>query len=242
MPVSRSDDRAADAARLVRIEPGFLPHAEGSALIEMGGTHVICAASVQDRLPPWLRGQGRGWVTAEYGMLPRSTNERIDRRRAANSGRTREIERLIGRSLRAAVDLEELGEMAITVDCDVLRADGGTRTASVTGGYVALAMALRDLAAAGRISSAAVLNSVAAISVGIVDGEALLDLDYREDSRADVDLNVVMTGDGGFVEIQGTAEGKPFVQSQLDDLIALARSGCETMSQMQRDALEASRT
>ena len=189
----RTDGRGNDECRPISIEPGFMPNAEGSALVKLGNTHVICTATVSTDVPRWMRGRGTGWVTAEYGMLPRSTDERIDRRRAANSGRSREIERLIGRSLRAITDMTALGECAITVDCDVLRADGGTRTASITGGYVALAQAIEHLQKQRKDDTRILTDSVAAISVGIVNGQCLLDLPYQEDSSADVDMNIVMT-------------------------------------------------
>ena len=225
----------------MRITPGFLPHAEGSALIEVGETHVICAASVGTGVPSWLKGSGRGWVTAEYGMLPRSTEERTPREgrdgRGAG-GRTQEIQRLIGRSLRAVTDTTALGETTVTVDCDVLRADGGTRTASVTGAYIALALALRRLNEQGKLRTVPLRSAVAATSVGIVDGVEMLDLAYNEDSRAETDLNVVMTGDLEFVEVQGTAEGRPFSRAQLDRLLDLATGGVRDLLAAQRSALE----
>ena len=190
----RLDGRAYDQTRPVYIEAGYMPNSDGSVLIQNGGTQVICAATIQHSIPPWMRGQGRGWVSAEYGMLPNSTIERIDRRRAATSGRTKEIERLIGRSLRAVTDLRALGERSVTVDCDVLRADGGTRTTAITGGYVALALALMRLGSSRAVSVNPLIGSVSAVSVGILDGQPLLDLDYEEDSHAEVDMNVVMTG------------------------------------------------
>lgn len=216
-----------------------MPNAEGSALVKLGNTHVICSATVSTDVPRWMRGRGTGWVTAEYGMLPRSTDERIDRRRAASSGRSREIERLIGRSLRAVTDMSALGECAITVDCDVLRADGGTRTASITGGYVALAQAIELLQTQrGRGNDTRILtDSVSAISVGIVDGKCLLDLPYEEDSRADVDMNIVMTGSGDYIEVQGTAEGVPFTASQMQEMLDLAHIGCDDMRRAQTLAL-----
>ena len=235
--MKRSDLRAFDACRPISIEPGFMPNAEGSALVRLGNTHVICTASVETNVPRWMRGRGTGWVTAEYGMLPRSTDERVDRRRAANSGRTREIERLIGRSLRAVTDLAALGERSITVDCDVLRADGGTRTASITGGYVALALAMDSIGEHDGLTGAVLSDSVAAISVGIVDGQPVLDLPYEEDAHADVDMNVVMTGSGAYVEIQGTAEAAPFTPDQLAMMLDLARFGCEAMRDAQAKAL-----
>ncbi len=214
-----------------------MPNAEGSALVKLGNTYVICTATVSTDVPRWMRGRGTGWVTAEYGMLPRSTDERIDRRRAANSGRSREIERLIGRSLRAVTDMSALGERAITVDCDVLRADGGTRTASITGGYVALAQAIESIQTQRRSDTRILTDSVSAISVGIVGGKCMLDLPYEEDSRADVDMNIVMTGSGDYVEVQGTAEGEPFSSSQLTEMLELARIGCDSMSSAQHQVL-----
>lgn len=237
----RADGRKADESRLIRIESGFMPNAEGSALVQLGNTHVICTATIETQVPRWMRGRGTGWVTAEYGMLPRSTSDRIDRRRAATSGRTREIERLIGRSLRSITDMKALGECSVTIDCDVLRADGGTRTASITGGYVALAQAVASLQDKRGSDVVILKDSVAAISVGIIDGMCVLDLPYEEDSRAEVDMNVVMTGSGDYVEIQGTAEGDAFSSSQLQDMLRLASLGCEAMKQSQSLALEAYR-
>src|SRR5438093_6651017 len=217
--VRRADGRRPGELRPVRLVPGFLPPAEGSVLIEAGETRIICTATVQENVPPFLRGRGRGWVTAEYAMLPRSSAERIERERRGPGGRTQEIQRLIGRSLRAAVDLEALGERSILVDCDVIQADGGTRTASITGGFVALALALERLRAAGTLERLPITRTIAAVSAGIVEGRALLDLAYDEDSRAEVDLNVVMTGAGQLVEVQGTAEGKPFSPARLERLV-----------------------
>ena len=232
----RSDDRDFNQCRPISIEPGFMPNAEGSALVKLGNTHVICTATVSTEVPRWMRGRGNGWVTAEYGMLPRSTSDRIDRRRAATGGRSREIERLIGRSLRAVTDMSALGECAITVDCDVLRADGGTRTASITGGYVALAQAVKSLQ---RGSNSPILkDSVAAISVGLVGGRCVLDLPYEEDSNAEVDMNIVMTGSGDYVEIQGTAEAAPFSSAQLMEMLELGRIGCQAMVQAQIEAFK----
>ena len=213
----RPHGRAPDALRPVTIECGYQAYAEGSALISCGETRVICAASVQESVPPWMQGRGTGWVTGEYAMLPRSTNTRTPRETGRPSGRSQEIQRLIGRALRAAVDLTALGERTVTVDCDVLQADGGTRTASVTGGYVALALALGRLVAAGAVPAAVLQAPVAAVSVGMVEGQALLDLSYVEDVRAEVDFNVVMNGDGEYIEVQGTAEGRPFSQTHLND-------------------------
>src|SRR5437867_5787418 len=233
----RADGRRAGELRPVRLTPGFLPPAEGSVLIEMGATRVVCTATVQESVPPFLRGQGRGWVTAEYAMLPRSAGERIERERRGPGGRTHEIQRLVGRSLRAVMDLTALGERSILIDCDVIQADGGTRTASITGGYVALALALERLRAAGELRRLPLIDSVAAVSAGIVGGRVLLDLAYAEDSHADVDLNVVMTGAGRYVEVQGTAEGKPFGEGQLARLLAVARTGVSDLTTLQRATL-----
>lgn len=239
MSFARTDGRAADELRVVRITPDFLPYAEGSALIEIGRTRVICAASVEERVPPFLRNRGRGWVTAEYAMLPRATQQRTAREtgRGGPSGRTHEIQRLIGRSLRAVADTVALGERTVTLDCDVLQADGGTRTAAITGAYVAFALACRRLLRAGKITRSPVTNEVAATSVGIVDKTPLLDLKYDEDSRAEVDMNVVCTGDGRFIEVQGTAEGAPFTREEMDELLALAVRGVESLILAQRDAI-----
>jgi ribonuclease PH len=240
MSFARTDKRLADELRPVRITPGFLPYAEGSALIEMGDTRVICAASVDERVPPFLRNRGQGWVTAEYSMLPRSTLQRMSREtgRGGPSGRTHEIQRLIGRSLRAIVNMTLLGERTITLDCDVLQADGGTRTASITGAYVACALACRRLLRTNKIERNPLTGEVAAISVGIVEGTPLLDLKYDEDSRAEVDMNVICTGDGRFIEVQGTAEGEPFTREEMDQLLLLARKGIEHLIKAQRAALD----
>lgn len=240
MSFARTDNRTADELRVVRITPDYLPHAEGSALIEMGQTRVICAASVEDRLPHFLRGRGQGWVTAEYAMLPRATQQRTAREtgRGGPSGRTHEIQRLIGRSLRAIVNTTNLGERTVTLDCDVLQADGGTRTASITGAYVAFALACRRLLRSGKISRNPLTGQVAAVSVGIVEGTPLLDLKYDEDSRAEVDMNVICTGDGRFIEVQGTAEGAPFTRDEMDALLKLAGRGIEQLLAVQRAALE----
>ncbi len=233
--IHRQDNRAPDSLRPVTIRRGYTKHAEGSVLIEFGETKVLCTASVLDKVPPHKKGSGEGWVTAEYGMLPRSTHTRSDREaaRGKQSGRTQEIQRLIGRALRSVVDLRQLGERTIQIDCDVIQADGGTRTASITGAYVALADAVAWLIAQGKITHSPIIDSVAAISVGIVDGVPLLDLDYNEDSNCDTDMNVVMTGKGGFVEIQGTAEGAPFSTGELAGLLALAQKGIGELSRMQ---------
>jgi ribonuclease PH len=235
----RSGGRAADAIRPTTIEPGFVRPATGSALISAGETRVICTASVQESVPRWMMGQGRGWLTSEYGMLPASTGERRQRDVAKGrpDGRTVEIQRLIGRSLRGVVDFEALGERTVYVDCDVLQADGGTRCASITGGYVALELACRRLVDEGKLTSVPLTGSVAAISCGIVDGEPLLDLDYPEDSSAEVDANVVMTGEGGLVEVQATAERTPLSRAHLDALLALAQKGIEDLRAIQAAAV-----
>ncbi|MDR9458952.1 MAG: ribonuclease PH [Dehalococcoidia bacterium] len=237
----RKDNRANDELRPVRISPGFQPHAEGSTLIELGQTRVICAVTVEDRVPAFLRGEGRGWITAEYAMLPRSTNTRTPREVGRAGGRSHEIQRLIGRSLRAVIDLNSIGERTFVVDCDVLHADGGTRTAAITGSYVALANALDNLVAMGLIPSLPIKSAVAATSVGIVGGEQLLDLCYDEDSWAEVDFNVVMTSDGMFVEVQGTAEVSPFSKEDIDSLLALAQGGILRLFEAQKIALDSLR-
>jgi len=239
--VTRSYDRAADGLRPTTIEPDFVRTATGSALISMGETRVICTASWQPGVPKWLSGSGRGWVTAEYGMLPASTGERKQRdaTRGRQDGRTIEIQRLIGRSVRGVVDFAALGENTIYLDCDVLQADGGTRCASITGAYVALARACERLRAKGAVRRVPLSGSVAAVSAGVVDGVPLLDLDYGEDSRAEVDANVVMTGDGGLVEVQATAERTPLSRAHLDDLLGLAAKGIDELRAAQRDAVAA---
>ena len=236
---ARGDDRAPDALRPVTIEPGFVRTATGSALISCGETRVICTASVQESVPRWMAGQGRGWMTAEYGMLPASTGDRKQRdvSKGRPDGRTVEIQRLIGRSLRGIADLDALGERTVYVDCDVLQADGGTRCASITGGYVALALACRRLVQEGKLARVPLTGSVAAVSCGVVDGVPLLDLDYGEDSTAEVDANVVMTGDGGLVEVQATAERTPLSRAHLDDLLALAQAGIEGLRAAQEAVL-----
>jgi len=235
----RPDGRALDQLRPVEVELGFQDWAEGSVLFSMGRTKVLVAATVQEESPRWLRGTGSGWVTGEYAMLPRATAERTFREvnKGRPSGRTQEIQRLIGRSLRAVIDLKRLGERTITIDCDVLIADAGTRCASITGGYIALALAIRGLAERGTVPADLLLDTVAAVSVGIVGGEPLLDLSYEEDAGAEVDCNVVMTGSGRLVEVQGTAEGEPFARGDLDALLDLAESGVKQLTQIQRDAL-----
>ena len=233
----RFDGRHAAELRETRFTPNYLAHAEGSVLIETGLTRVICTASVEDRVPPFLRGKGTGWVTGEYGMLPRSTSTRSTRESSAGrvGGRTQEIQRLIGRSLRAVTRLGDLGERTVWVDCDVIQADGGTRTASITGGFVALVLALHKLRESGTIARLPIDDYVAATSVGIVDGRPLADLAYAEDSRAEVDMNVVKTGAGRFIEVQGTAEGRPFDRAALDDLLALAGGAIDRLVAMQRE-------
>ncbi|MDQ3649834.1 MAG: ribonuclease PH [Acidobacteriota bacterium] len=236
----RSDGRRVDELRAVRITPNFMPYAEGSALIEMGQTRVICTASFEDRVPPFRRNTGQGWLTAEYSMLPRATTQRTAREtgRGGPSGRTHEIQRLIGRSLRAVADLSLLGERTLTLDCDVMQADGGTRTASITGAYVAFILACRRLLRAGKITRLPITGEVAAVSVGIVKTTALLDLKYDEDSQAAVDMNVVCTGDGRFIELQGTAEGEPFTREEMGELLRLAEHGLQTLFAAQRTALD----
>ncbi len=239
--MSRHDGRRPDQLREVRITRGWLDHAEGSVLVEFGKTRVLCAASVAEELPRWRRGSGQGWVTAEYAMLPRATNTRSDRESVKGKlgGRTQEISRLVGRSLRACVDPKALGENSIIIDCDVLQADGGTRTAAITGGYVALADAVSWLKERKRCKGEPLVTSVAAVSVGIVDGEPLLDLCYGEDVVAETDMNVVCTGEGSFVEVQGTAEREPFGRELLDELLNLAVTGCAELTKLQQAALHA---
>jgi ribonuclease PH len=237
----RPSKRAPDMLRTVSLEPGVAKHAEGSCLVKFGDTHVLVTASLQEQAPPFLKGSGKGWVTAEYGMLPRATHERMRREAAQGkqSGRTLEIQRLIGRSLRAVVDLAALGERQIVLDCDVIQADGGTRTASVTGGFVALHQCIGFMKKTGMISKPAIKDHVAAISCGIWQGEAVLDLDYAEDSTAETDANFVLTGSGGLVEIQGTAEGAPFNDEQLGQLLKLARKGIGELVELQKQVLKA---
>ena len=235
----RPSGRSADEMRSVSLERGMSKHAEGSCLVRFGDTHVLCTASVEDRVPPWLRGGGKGWVTAEYGMLPRSTGERMRREatQGKQGGRTLEIQRLIGRSLRAVVDLKALGERQITVDCDVIQADGGTRTAAITGAWVALSDALAWMRARDMVGETVIGDHIAAVSCGIYAGEAVLDLDYSEDSQAETDANFVMTGSGGIVEIQGTAEGKPFSEDEFTALLSLARGGIGRLVDLQKMAV-----
>jgi ribonuclease PH len=241
MARERSHGRAADELRPIAVEPGFMRSATGSALFSAGETRVICTASIVDSVPKWLAGKGRGWLTAEYGMLPASTGERKQRdvSRGRADGRTVEIQRLIGRSLRGIIDFSALGERTVYVDCDVLQADGGTRCASITGGQIALELACARLIAEGALERTPLTGSVAAVSCGVVDGEALLDLDYPEDSAAEVDANVVMTGDGGLVEVQATAERTPLSRAHLDDLLALAAGGIATLREAQAETLRA---
>ncbi len=233
--MTRPSSRLADQMRPIEIIPHFTKHAEGSVLIKCGETHVLCTASVEEKVPGWMKNSGKGWVTAEYGMLPRSTHSRIDREaaRGKQSGRTQEIQRLIGRALRAAVDMEKLGERQIKVDCDVLQADGGTRTASVTGGFMALKLAINHLIRVGLLSESPLKDTVAAVSCGIYQGTPVLDLDYAEDSEAETDANFVLTGSGGIVEIQGTAEQEPFSEEEFHALLALAKKGCAELKDLQ---------
>jgi ribonuclease PH len=233
--VKRQDGRGAEVLRSVKITRNYMKHAEGSVLIEMGDTKVICSASVEERVPPFLRHTGKGWITAEYSMLPRSTHTRTSRDRG--NGRAFEIQRLIGRSLRSVTDLSGFGERTIWIDCDVIQADGGTRTASITGAYVALVDAFRKMVKNELIEKIPIKNSVAAVSVGKVDGKILLDLNYEEDSRAEVDMNVVMTGDGKFIEIQGTAEASVFTKEEMDQLTKIAQKGIKKLTEIQRKSL-----
>ena len=238
-PLTRSGNRAADQLRPVRITRHYTAYAEGSVLIEFGGTRVLCTASVEEKVPPHKRGSGEGWVTAEYGMLPRATHTRGDREaaRGKQSGRTQEIQRLIGRSLRAVFDLQLLGERTIVLDCDVIQADGGTRTAAITGAWVAASDAVATLLASGKLTASPIRGPVAAVSVGIVQGTPVLDLDYLEDAGCDTDMNVVMTGAGHFVEVQGTAEGAAFTRDQMDQLLVLADQGIAELVQLQQKAI-----
>ncbi|MCF8186519.1 MAG: ribonuclease PH [Sulfuritalea sp.] len=237
----RPSQRSFNQLRHVEIIRHYTKHAEGSVLVKFGDTHVLCTASVEDRVPSFLKGKGQGWVTAEYGMLPRSTGSRMDREAAKGkqSGRTQEIQRLIGRSLRAIIDLEKLGERSIQIDCDVIQADGGTRTASITGAYVALHDAVSTLLASGKITESPLKQAIAAISVGVYKGQPVLDLDYIEDSDCDTDMNVVMTADGGFVEVQGTAEGEPFSRDAMNAMLDLASLGITQLITQQNEVLSA---
>ncbi len=239
--VQRPSGRGIDQLRDIRLTRRYTRHAEGSVLIECGDTKVICTASIDEKVPPFLKGKGQGWITAEYGMLPRATGTRVDREaaRGKQTGRTQEIQRLIGRSLRAVIDLSKIGERTIQVDCDVIQADGGTRTASITGAYVAVADAVAYLLAKKNLGASPLRDHVAAISVGVYRGAAVLDLDYIEDSDCDTDMNIVMTGRGGFVEVQGTAEGDAFTQEQMNSMLALAKKGIQELVTAQRAALGA---
>lgn len=240
--MNRPSNRQPDELRSINITRNYTMHAEGSVLIECGDTKVLCTASVGERVPPWLKGQGRGWVTAEYGMLPRSTTERMRREAASGKqgGRTMEIQRLIGRSLRAAIDLEVLGERVITLDCDVIQADGGTRTSSISGAWVALSDAIQGLLDAGTLEKSPLLSSVASISVGIYKGVPILDLDYAEDSSADTDMNIVMNAEGHFIEIQGTAEAAPFSDEEMSAMLKLAHKGIREINEIQQRAISQS--
>jgi len=237
--VYRSDNRACDQLRPVRLIPDYIAIAEGSCLVELGNTRVVCNATIEDTVPQFLRNSGKGWITAEYGMLPRSTLTRTPREvtKGRPSGRTHEIQRLIGRSLRAVADLEKLGERTVFIDCGVIQADGGTRTASITGAFVALGLAMKAMVESGTLPSLPICDFVAATSAGIVDGAVMLDLCYEEDSRADVDMNLVLTGNGKLIEVQATAEHKPFADSQLAEMISVARKGIESLIQQQRALL-----
>ncbi len=235
----RPSGRNADEMRQVSFSRNYTQHAEGSVLVEFGDTRVICTASVDENIPRWMKGSGTGWVTAEYGMLPRSTSSRMGREsaRGKQGGRTMEIQRLIGRSLRAAVDLAKLGERTITLDCDVIQADGGTRTASISGAFVALSDAINHLIETGSLKESPIIHNVASVSVGVYQGQPVLDLDYAEDSNAETDMNVVMTENGGFIEVQGTAEGAPYSRQQMDDMLLLAEKGINEIIKIQQDTL-----
>lgn len=236
--MQRLDGRAPDQLRPIEIVTGVQKYAEGSVLIKCGNTHVLCSASIEAGVPAWLKGRGKGWLTAEYSLLPRATHTRTRRERNGASGRTQEIQRLIGRSLRAAIDLQLLGERTVTLDCDVLQADGGTRTAAITGAYVALAYAIQPLVKDGTLTASPLVTQIAAVSVGIVDGEPLLDLTYTEDSTAAVDCNIVQTGSGAFVEVQGTAEGQPFDRQQMDQMLDLGTKGIRELLLHQQTRLQ----
>lgn len=237
--MTRPSNRNSDELRTIEIIPGFSKHAEGSCLIKCGDTHVLCTATVEEKVPGWMKGSGKGWVTAEYGMLPRSTHSRMDREaaRGKQSGRTQEIQRLIGRALRAVVDMKKLGERQVRVDCDVIQADGGTRTASITGGFVAMHLAMQHLVNIGALDEVPVTDTVSAISCGIYNGAPVLDLDYDEDSAADTDANFVITGKNGICEIQGTAENEPFSEDEFLQLLALAKAGCADLTAKQKEIL-----
>lgn len=234
----RHDGRKADQLRKVMVQKNYLKHAEGSCLISFGETKVVCSASVEETVPSFLKGKGQGWVTAEYGMLPRSCTQRINREKAGGSGRTQEIQRLIGRSLRAVVDMKKLGERTVKIDCDVIQGDGGTRTASITGGFIALALALKKIKQAGLLLEWPLIEQIAAISVGMSNGIPVLDLNYIEDSKAEVDMNVVMVSDGNFVEVQGTAEGKAFSKKEMDVMLKLAEKGIKELFVIQNKSLK----
>ena len=236
--MTRNDGRKPNQLRNIKITKNFNKHAEGSCLIEFGETKVICTASIEESVPPFLRNSGKGWITAEYGMLPRSTDTRMSRDKTATSGRTLEIQRLIGRSLRSVIDMENLGERTIKIDCDVIQADGGTRTAAITGGYIALVLALKKIKKNGLINNIPIKDYIAAISVGIFNEQLILDLNYQEDSKAQMDMNVVMVGKGNLVEVQGTAEGEPFTKKQMDEALDLARKGIEKLIEIQKKNLE----
>ncbi|MBF0331809.1 MAG: ribonuclease PH [Candidatus Omnitrophica bacterium] len=235
--MTRLDGRKADQLRKVVVQKDYLKHAEGSCLISFGDTKVVCSASVEEGVPPFLKGKGQGWVTAEYGMLPRSCTQRINREKGGGSGRTQEIQRLVGRSLRSVVDMKKLGERTVKIDCDVIQGDGGTRTASITGGYIALALALKKIMKAGLIKECPLIEQVAAISVGMQEGKALLDLNYVEDSKAEVDMNIVMLASGNFVEVQGTAEGKAFAKKDMDAMVKLAEKGIKELFVLQNKVI-----
>jgi len=235
--MKRVDGRSPAQLRKIKVTKDFVKHAEGSCLIEFGETRVVCTASVEESVPPFLRNKGTGWVTAEYGMLPRSCTTRMRRDKAASSGRTQEIQRLIGRSLRGVVDMDQLGERTVKIDCDVIQADGGTRTAAITGGFIALMLALKKIKKQGLIDTIPLTDYVAAISVGVYEGKPLLDLNYIEDSNADMDMNVVMVGKGKFVEVQGTAEGAPFSKTEMDKLLDLAKNGIKDLIKVQKKNL-----
>lgn len=237
--MTRPSNRNFDSMRQIEIETNVTKYAEGSCMIKCGDTHVLCTASIEENVPRWMKGTGKGWVTAEYGMLPRSTHTRMDREsaRGKQSGRTQEIQRLIGRSLRAVVDMKKLGERQVKVDCDVIQADGGTRTASITGAYVAMSLAIQHLLTIGLLAESPLTDSVSAISCGIYNGTSVLDLDYAEDSNAEADANFVLTGRGGIVEIQGTAEADPFSEAQFNELMSLAKKGCKELAEIQDNAI-----
>ncbi len=236
--MQRNDGRAPNQLRSIKVTKNYITHPEGSCLIEFGETRVVCTASVEENVPRFLKNSGKGWVTSEYGMLPRSCNTRIKRERTSGSGRSQEIQRLIGRSLRSVVQMDKLGERTVKIDCDVIQADGGTRTAAITGGFIALALALQKIQKQGLIEENPLTDYVAAISVGVFQGAPVLDLNYQEDSNADMDMNVVMVGKGDFVEVQGTAEGKPFSKKEMDSLLDLAKKGIEELVEIQKGIVD----